>query len=124
MPHGHSAGWKPKEIGLFVDSHLLGKKSLPKLGALKESDGKLVVTYRSDVPLKSATLNFTTDSGPLANRNWQAKDAEISDGTITAELPTATIVYFTVKDERDAMVSTDVLFQQSKQSTKEEHKSD
>ena len=124
MPHGHSAGWKPKEIGLFVDSHLLGKKSLPKLGALKENDGKLVVTYRSDVPLKSATLNFTTDSGPLANRNWQAKDAEISDGTITAELPTATIVYFTVKDERDAMVSTDVLFQQSKQSTKEEHKSD
>ncbi len=39
MPHGHSAGWAPPEIGAFVDSVLLGKAKLPEVSMPEASRG-------------------------------------------------------------------------------------
>src|SRR5205085_10331999 len=35
MPHSHPDGWKPKEIGLYVDSVLLAKPPLANIAPLK-----------------------------------------------------------------------------------------
>ena len=40
MPHGHSQGWAPAEIGLFIDQHVKGGLSLPKLGPITVANGQ------------------------------------------------------------------------------------
>ena len=49
MPHGHSEGWKPKEIGLFVDS-VLKEGTLPPRLAMPEVSGDRVSAPRHDSP--------------------------------------------------------------------------
>ena len=109
MPHGHPQGWAPKEIGLFVDSVLKGGEPLPRLGDLSISDGHASATIRSEVPIASAGLHYTTDTGPWPKRDWKSLDARLADGKITAELPEGSplVVYLTATDGRGAVVSTE-----------------
>ena len=109
MPHGHPQGWAPDEIGLFVDSVLKGGKPLPRLGDLSICDGKASAKIRSEVPIASAQLHYTTDTGPWQKREWKSLDARLADGKITADLPEASplVVYLTATDERGAVVSTE-----------------
>ncbi len=112
MPHSHLSGWRPEEIGLFIDSKLRNTPALPVPGKPKINGNQATVSYQSDLPVRSAKLNFTTDTGPLVARKWQSVPAKVSDGLVTAEKPpeNATIWYFTLQDERNAMVSTPVVF--------------
>lgn len=108
MPHGHQAGWAPKEIGLFVDSVLRDEKPLPRL-APSEVEGNVARSaLTSKTATKSAALHYTADVGPWQKRNWQSQPAEIKDARATAELPAARplVFFFTVTDERDATVSS------------------
>ncbi|MGB7348067.1 MAG: alpha/beta hydrolase fold domain-containing protein [Pirellulaceae bacterium] len=118
MKHSHQAGWAPKEIGLFIDSKLKGGKPLPKLGELCRTDSEFKVDYTSDVKLKSAQLHYTTDDGPLLQRKWQSESAWIDESSVAVnvDVPIATVVFFTVTDQRDAMVSTDVLWMKDSES--------
>ncbi len=117
MKHSHQAGWAPKEIGWFVDHYLKEGKPLPKLGKLKRNANVLQADYSSDIPIASATLHFTTDDGPLLKRHWQRTPATFGNTKIQADLLAppmdrrdATIFFLTVTDQRGAMVSTDMLF--------------
>ncbi|MDA0285596.1 MAG: acetylxylan esterase [Planctomycetota bacterium] len=111
MRHGHAPGWEPKEIGRFVDHHLLGGDPLPELGTAQVADGLATVAVKSQLALNAAQLHYTTDTGPLVDRRWQSTVAIIKGHTISAPFPNAaTIWMLSVTDSQDAMVSTDVVF--------------
>ena len=109
MPHGHRQGWAPVEIGLFVDQHLGKGKPLAKVEPVRRDGNRVEAKFRSEVPVASAALHFTTDVGPWQKRKWQTREARVEKDTIRAELPEARpLVYFlTLTDERKATVSTE-----------------
>jgi hypothetical protein len=109
MPHGHREGWAPVEIGLFVDQQLRKGTPLALLEAVKRDGGKVEVKFRSETPVASAALHFTTDTGGWKDRKWQTQPATIDGTTIKAQLPPGRpLVYFlTLTDERKATVSTE-----------------
>ena len=112
MPHGHEAGWAPKEIGMFIDEHLLGTIPLPKVNAPVAIDGKARATVASVSVLKWAHLHYTTDDAPNENRQWQTIPAEVDGDAVTADPPpeNARIWFFTIADDRDAIVSSELVF--------------
>ena len=112
MGHSHQAGWQPAEIGLFIDTHVLGQAALPILGTPQFKDGIASVSYEADVPLSQASLHFTTSTGPLVDRKWNTVLATFDKKTLTTpDVPDdATIWYLSATDRRGAMTSTDVIF--------------
>jgi dienelactone hydrolase len=113
MPHGHSAGWAPQEIGLFIDSFCREGTPLPVPEELTRDGDQVQLTYSSALPLKSATLHFTTDAGLRSKRQWKSLPAKIDNGTIIAPSPPAeaNTWFMELVDERGASVTTPVQFQ-------------
>jgi cephalosporin-C deacetylase-like acetyl esterase len=111
MPHGHSQGWAPIEIGLFADQYVRGGKPLAKVDPrLKLNDQSTEATAKfagADEP--RAAFHWTTDIGPWQMRKWQSRDAAISGDQIKSEIPKERpLVFFvTLKDQRGATVSTE-----------------
>jgi len=112
MGHSHPAGWRPKEIGLFIDSHCKGSAPLPELGTPTLRHSHATLPYKSTVPLKQATLHYTVDTGLQSKRDWQNRPAKIGEGMIdAANVPTnATAWLITATDARGALVSSKVVF--------------
>ena len=109
MPHGHPQGWAPVEIGLYVDQFVKGGKPLAKITSSQRDGARAEVKFKADVPVTSAGLHYTTDTGKWQQRKWQTVPAKLDGTTATAEIPTARpLVYFlTLTDERKATVSTE-----------------
>ena len=109
MPHGHTVGWAPKEIGLFVDSILTGGDPLPRLGPMKTAGGKAAAPFTSKTPVVKGQLHYTADTGPWQKRTWHSVDAPVNGGTVSAKLPgdRPLVCYLGVTDKRGAMVSTE-----------------
>jgi len=111
MPHGHEEGWKPKEIGLFVDGFLAAEKAKPfaKVSTIRRQGAEVSAAVTADVPLKSAGLHYTTGQGVWKDRKWVSLPAKTADGKISATLPAekGIVFFFTVTDERGATVSTE-----------------
>ncbi len=113
MPHGHPPGWAPQEIGLFIDAHCRGGAPLPVPGKVEIAGEKVRVAFTSAVPLKSASLHYTTDAGLRSKRDWQSVPATIDGDHVTAPKPPAeaNTWFVTLTDERGAMITTPVHFQ-------------
>lgn len=111
MPHGHEAGWNPKEIGLFIDGYLAAEKPklFAQLSTITRQGAQVTATVKSEVPIKTAGLHYTKDQGVWKDRKWESIEARIEGEKITATLPAEKgIVYFmTVVDERGITVSTE-----------------
>jgi len=105
LPHGHI--WTFNEVDYFVDSVLKGGEPLPKLKPMKIADGVVTTTFDSKVAIVRAELNYTTDVGEWQKRLWNIVPAEMSDGKVTAKLPTERplVCYLSVTDRRDVTVS-------------------
>ncbi len=108
MPHGHSQGWTPKEIGLFVDNVLGRGQPLARL-----ADPSIVAeTISSQVtngrPIRTAKLHTTTDTGPWPGREWTTTDVKVDGEKLSADLPKnrPIVAYFTVEDDRGAVSSS------------------
>ena len=112
MPHGHEAGWAPKEIGLFVDQYLVNGSPLPEMGTPEMAGGEVRARVRTRTALKSAALHYTTDTTPNSERNWQTVPATIDGKTIRVQAPppNAGIWFLTAQDKRRAIVSTELVF--------------
>jgi dienelactone hydrolase len=120
MPHGHSQGWAPIEIGLFVDQHVAKGKPLFRFAEhgyqvrnLKE-DPIVVVPITAPWSIKAVRLHWTSDlKEPWQKRKWQTNDAGVAVGNFTdlwsVKLPKERpIVWFlTATDERKATVSSE-----------------
>ncbi len=109
MPHGHQAGWKPAEIGLFVDSILGEGRPLPQIGRMGIQENSASASFKSQVPIAAAQLHYTLDSGDWKKRNWESVDAAIEGDTVAAQLPSQRpmVCFITIKDQRGATVSTE-----------------
>ncbi|MCA9037266.1 MAG: prolyl oligopeptidase family serine peptidase [Planctomycetaceae bacterium] len=113
MRHGHPPGWEPKEIGVFIDHHLLGTEALPTFGKPVQKGSEVIVQLSSVVPIDRVQLHYTTDDGLLSGRKWQSVDAQFQAdrNEVTAKLPdSATVALLSATDNRGAMVSTEVIF--------------
>lgn len=111
MPHGHGpAGENPEEIHVFMNSILRGGKPFAKfVEGLGEGPHKMV-RYKSDVRIVKAELCFTRDTGKWQDRKWESIPAGLSAETAHADLPRgATVWFFNLFDERDCVVTADVL---------------
>ena len=117
MPHGHREGWAPKEIGLFVDQHLHGTKPLPVLDELVVKDGEASLRWKGPLKVTTATMHHTTDTTEINKRNWTSTRATIAGQNVTASAPpsNATAWFFTVQDERGAIVSSRVILPDDRQ---------
>lgn len=121
MPHGHPAGWAPPEIGLFVDSVLKEGKPLASIrwdegrGDDRGTGDKPHAVLSYSVPVHEAQFHFTTEEGPWQKRQWKTTAAKIQHTggrtLVEADLPSlenlpVTTYFFTIKDERGAIVSS------------------
>jgi dienelactone hydrolase len=111
MRHGHPPGWAPSEIGLFIDSYCRGGTPLPKLDRPKVEGDEIRVTCESATALKSAVLHYTTDDGRRSDRMWKSSPATITGKIIIAAKPPAeaNTWFVAVTDERDAMVTSEIV---------------
>jgi dienelactone hydrolase len=113
MPHGHPPGWAPKEIGLFIDSFCRDGKPLAVPGKITTQGDEVRLTFESVVPMKSATLHYTTDTGLRSTREWKSLPAQVGPGVVTAPKPPAdaNTWFIALTDERGAMVTSAVRLQ-------------
>jgi dienelactone hydrolase len=109
MPHGHGAGWEPKEIGLFADSLLTGGAPLVRPGEVRFDEGchRAFCSIPRGAKIAKAQFHYTADTGPWQKREWMSRDAEVSEGRVAADLTEARplTLFFTVTDERGAVTS-------------------
>lgn len=112
MPHGHGVGWAPQEIGLFVDEHLIDGTALPRIATPSLENGKVVADIKSETTIVSSALHYTTDELPNEERTWTTVEAKVVDGRFVAAAPPtdAKIWFLTATDERDAIVSSELVF--------------
>ncbi len=115
MRHSHTAGWEPKEIGLFIDSYCKGGIPLPIPGKPALEGDRVRVPVESATGLTQARLHYTTDTGLRSKRQWQSAPAEIGGGVITAPRPPAgaNTWFVSLTDDRGAMVTTAVQFSET-----------
>ena len=117
MPHSHPAGWKPREIGWFVDQHLRHGEPLPALDEPRIDGDKIRVKCVSRLMLAEAALHLTTDDGPINKRHWLSVSATIEDDSVSSDAPSVgtTAWFLTVTDKRGAVVSSRVVFREGNQ---------
>ena len=96
MPHGHEAGWAPKEIAAFIDATLLGTPGLPVVGTPTVDERGTRCRVTAGGPVASAAFVSTAEPGPINKLTWQTVPAEVgADGTLAAPKPPAdTRAYF------------------------------
>jgi hypothetical protein len=113
MPHGHPPGWAPIEIGLFIDSFCRDGKPLAVPGKIATQGDEVRLAFKSAVPIKSATLHYTTDTGLRSKREWKSLPAQIANDVVTAPKPPAdaNTWFIALTDQRGAMVTSTVQFQ-------------
>jgi dienelactone hydrolase len=114
MPHGHSQGWKPATIGLFVDQHLKKGTALPEFkGEMAYSRRGFHlfadIAYQASAPLETAQVHWATDTGSWQKRQWKTGLAAIHTKAIRAEIPKIRplVFFLSVQDKRGAVVSTE-----------------
>jgi hypothetical protein len=112
MPHSHQHGWAPQEIGLFVDQYLKAGMPLPSIAKPKLTDGKAHARVRSKTDLVSAELHYSTGSPPINKLDWETRPANLDKRqVISCPAPDDAAIWFlTVTDERDAVVSSELVF--------------
>ncbi len=119
MPHSHPAGWAPPEIALFIDQHVSNGQPLLRVSDPQVQDGQVTIEVSgmsSENALVSADLHYTTGSEAINQRQWQTRAASLGSlgetikVTAAAPPPEATAWFLTVKDSRQATVSTRVTY--------------
>lgn len=108
MRHSHPAGWEPKEIARFMNEYLKQGAPLAVVQKPVIAEGKITAELKQPVRLKTAVLQYTTDSGPNLTREWKSVPLTIEGTKITGAAPPAEAViwFINVTDEKDAMTSS------------------
>ena len=112
MPHSHTDGWAPGEIGLFVDSCLRGGKPLPMLSYPRIVNDQVLAQVRPGTNLVEAALHYTTQTGPINKRQWQTVPGRVDGSHVVLPAPPreASIWFLTATDERWAITSSELVF--------------
>jgi dienelactone hydrolase len=112
MPHGHKQGWEPIEIGLFIDEHLKNGIPLPKILRTEILNNRVCAKVKTKTKLVSAALHYTTGKEPINKRRWQTVPGQLEGPSIVTTKPPkeANVWFLTLKDERGAVVSSELTF--------------
>ncbi|WP_430931204.1 alpha/beta hydrolase family protein [Saccharicrinis sp. 156] len=112
MKHGHPPGWAPQEIGMFIDSYLNGRSSLPVLLNPQLHKGVVKATVESETHIDSAKLHYTMGTEAVNKRNWHSVPATIEGNQIKSQnLPNEVTMWFlAVTDDRGATITSEVVF--------------
>ena len=97
MPHGHTAGWSPKEILAFADSFFRGGKKFPKVSAPTVAGNITTVRFESGEGFMApvaAELHYTTADGKWENRLWECRPARIEGASAIADMPSGVTAHF------------------------------
>jgi cephalosporin-C deacetylase-like acetyl esterase len=110
MPHGHPAGWEPKEIALFLHQSFEKTNYLPRLGEPKLEGKEIKLSVEGPKPV-AAELHYTTDAGPINKRAWKTVPASFTDQQVTVAAPPGdtSIWFLTVTGEKGGTLSTRVM---------------
>ena len=109
MPHGHI--FDVPEALLFIDSVLQGGVPLAKVTHCAIEGGKVRAEVETKTALTAAELHFTTaPHSENQKRAWTAQPLTIDGAKITGDAPPAdaTAWFISLKDERGALVSSEV----------------
>lgn len=110
MPHGHGpAGEDPEEIHIFANSKLRDGRPLAKITGQGLEGDSAWATFKTDVSIMKAALNYTVDKGRWQERKWEQIPAtlDLSTGRVTSPIPEgATVLYFNLFDDRHCAVSS------------------
>ncbi len=111
MPHGHGGpGENPPEIHAQAEAFFQNGTPLPKITKADHAGCGIQLAFESEAPIAQAELNFTTDSGPWLERNWQTEPAALhaGEGTVSAAWPaTATVCYINLVDDQGCVTSSE-----------------
>ncbi|MEA3224669.1 MAG: alpha/beta fold hydrolase [Planctomycetota bacterium] len=112
MPHSHQQGWAPKEIGLFIDQYVSGGVPLPTVVEQHETVDEVRARVSGKTGLTFASLHYTTGTTPINKLDWETVPARIEGNRIVSPAPpdNATIWFLTVGDDREAVVSSELVF--------------
>ena len=107
LPHGHI--WTFPEVDAFVDHSLRDGAPLPKPGPVQLTTATVYVRMAAATPIRTATLNFTTDGGPWQKRLWRSVPASIDRAGISAALPPERplVAFISVEDTRGLRTSSE-----------------
>ena len=97
MPHGHTAGWSPKEILAFADSFFRNGLKLPKVSAPVAAGNTAVARFESGEGFMApvaAELHYTTMDGKWENRLWRCRPARIEGASAIADMPSGVTAHF------------------------------
>ncbi len=110
MKHGHIFDFP--EFFLFVDQYLKEGTPMPVVSRPELRDGRVSAGVKAATRLISARLHYTT--GPHVKnktRPWVTMDLELKGNRVSGQgpPPEATVWYVDVRDERKALVSSEVI---------------
>jgi hypothetical protein len=109
MKHGH--WFDQKECLMFFDHQLKGEPALPRVTRMDIVGAEVVADVESPTRLVSAELHYTTGGHQdNPNRPWTSQPLAVQGTRIEGGRPPreATVYFVTVKDERGAMVSSEL----------------
>ncbi|MDP6041477.1 MAG: prolyl oligopeptidase family serine peptidase, partial [Candidatus Latescibacteria bacterium] len=103
MAHGHQPGWKPEEIGLFVDHCCRGGEGLPQIGEMARDGDVVSAKMVSEREIVLGELIYTCDTGFWPERKWHSVEGQIGNGVVSSKLPNGCrVCYLAVEDDRGA----------------------
>mgnify|MGYP000905338800 CR=1 FL=1 len=119
LPHGHIFD-RPEAVEIFIEHHLKKGIPLPEIINLDTDDKNITGRVDSKTEWTSAEFHYTSDSlqGDPEKRKWYTQPTTIKGKKIATSLPpeTTTICFFTITDERNATISSKLIFPKNIQS--------
>jgi cephalosporin-C deacetylase-like acetyl esterase len=113
LRHGHIFD-RPKALEVFIQHHIEDGIPLPKVSSPHVAGKHVKAKVSTKTKLVEAELHYTLDSlsENHRTRKWITREAAIKGKNIIADLPpeNAKVWFLTVKDERNAIVSSKLMF--------------
>jgi dienelactone hydrolase len=108
LPHHRYIRTFP-EVDQFVDSVLCHGTPLPRPGTLTIKGDLVTAIVAAPVPLKEASLLYTTNTGEWQKRQWATIPAQVNGDIVTAHIPSQRPLswYLLFIDERGIRVTTE-----------------
>lgn len=113
LAHGHFFD-RPSAIEIFIRQSLEGGNPLIRIAEPQIEGETITADVKTQTMMVNAELHYTLDPlpGTPKTRQWISQPATIADGKIRTKLPpkNTTIWFLTVVDERQATVSSRLVF--------------
>lgn len=108
LPHSHPHGWGIPDVYVYADSVLKQEPAYPRLSKMEIVRSRVHAKSLSKTPITKGELLYTTDTGSWLKRHWKTAPAALSDGILSAEIPTERpiVFYLNGTDSRGSVAST------------------